>query len=299
MSSAEVRVLPKGVLVVDKPGGMTSHDVVAQLRKRLKTREIGHSGTLDPMATGVLVVCIGEGTKLVPYLTAAEKAYDATIALGTGTATLDAEGAVTETIPVPADWQDRLEASISLERARTSQVPPSFSAIRVDGVRSHVLARRGELVDHAPREVRIASLEVRSRTEDPPSLEVSLDVSKGYYVRSLARDLAASLGTVGHLTALRRTRSGCFSLADAGALSDENLAERILSLEVAVARALPTAQLTAKGRTDAFEGRPIAPAELSDTTAAGPCAWFDETGTLVAIGEIEESGRGQVLRGFR
>ncbi|MEO6419716.1 MAG: tRNA pseudouridine(55) synthase TruB, partial [Polyangiaceae bacterium] len=168
-----------------------------------------------------------------------------------------------------------------------------------DGVRSHVLARRGEVVDHAPRDVRVATIEIRSRTEDPPAIELSLDVSKGYYVRSLARDLAASLGTAGHLTALRRTRSGCFSLSDACALSDENLAERILSLEVAAARALPTAHLTAKGRVDAFEGRPIAPTDLSDATASGPCAWFDETGTLVAIGEIEESGRGQVLRGFR
>ena len=290
---------PRGVLVVDKPGGMTSHDVVHQLRKKLKTREIGHSGTLDPMATGVLVVCIGEGTKLVPYLTAAEKGYDATIALGTGTATLDAEGEVTETKEVPTDWQDGLKTSIDLERARTSQVPPSFSAIRVDGVRSHVLARRGEAVEHAPREVRVASLEVRARSADPPTLQLSLEVSKGYYVRSLARDLATSLGTVGHLTALRRTRSGCFSLADACSLADEKIGERILTLEVAAARALPVAYLTAKGRIDAFEGRPIAPEDLSNPTASGPCAWLDETGTLVAIGEIEPSGRGQVLRGFR
>ena len=290
---------PRGVLVVDKPGGMTSHDVVQQLRKKLRTREIGHSGTLDPMATGILVVCIGEGTKLVPYLTAAEKGYDATIALGTGTATLDAEGEVTETKEVPADWQDRLQAGIDVERARTSQVPPSFSAIRVDGVRSHVLARRGEAVEHAARDVRVTSMEVRSRTVDPPTLHVLLDVSKGYYVRSLARDLATSLGTVGHLTALRRTRSGCFSLADACPLTDERITEHLLSLEIAAARALPVAQLTAKGRVDAFEGRPIALADLSNPTAIGPCAWFDETGTLVAIGAIEASGRGQVLRGFR
>ena len=289
----------KGVLVVDKPGGMTSHDVVQQLRKKLKTREIGHSGTLDPMATGVLVVCIGEGTKLVPYLTAAEKGYDATIALGTGTATLDAEGEVTETKDVPSDWEDHLEASIAVERARTSQVPPSFSAIRVDGVRSHVLARRGEAVEHVPREVRVASIEVRSLNAHPPTLCVSLDVSKGYYVRSLARDLATSLGTAGHLTALRRTRSGCFTLADACPLADEKIAERVLSLEIAAARALPVAHLTAKGRIDAFEGRPIAPEDLSNRATVGPCAWFDEAGTLVAIGAIEASGRGQVLRGFR
>jgi tRNA pseudouridine55 synthase len=218
-----------GVLVIDKPRGPTSHDVVRRLRRALGVRAIGHAGTLDPMATGVLVVAVGEATKLVPWLTAHDKGYEATVALGIETDTLDAEGAeVRRVAPSVAlcealaardvETWPALRAALEDERARTLQTPPAYSAIRTGGERAHARARRGERLELAPRPVVVHRLRVVDASAEPPSLQVSLDVGKGYYVRALARDLAGALGTVGHLTALRRTRSGCFTLADAHAL---------------------------------------------------------------------------------
>lgn len=290
---------PSGVLVVDKERGPTSHDIVARVRKRLKTREVGHAGTLDPMATGVLVVAVGQATKLVPYLTADDKAYEATILLGVETDTLDAEGKETARVPVPADVVSRLHAALDAERARILQVPPVYSAIKVDGQRSHELARKGRPPELAPREVAVRSLEVdaihveatASRHLPPGVAEivVSLEVTKGYFVRSLARDLAANLGTVGHLTALRRTRSGRFTLADAG--------DDLIPLDDAAARALPVSTLTATGVVMAGHGKRIPSSEISDPHSR-PSAWLDPNGHLVAVGALDAEGMGRVLRGF-
>jgi tRNA pseudouridine55 synthase len=282
-----------GVLVVDKPVGPTSHDVVARLRRALGTREVGHAGTLDPLASGVLVVAVGEGTKLVSYLTAADKAYEATVRLGELTDTLDAGGAVVETREVPADWPAHLDLALARERERTEQIPPIYSAIQKDGERSHAKARRGEAVDLAPRPVAVRSLDVVAARER--EVDLVLVVSKGYYVRSLARDLAAQLGTVGHLTALRRTRSGSFSLADAVPLDPPPRAPT-LSVEQAAARALPVTTLTPLGLEQAKVGKRIAPEDLG-TDAEGPHAWLDAEGRLVAVGTLED-GTGRVLRGF-
>jgi len=282
-----------GVLVVDKPVGPTSHDVVARLRRALRTREVGHAGTLDPLASGVLVVAVGEATKLVSYLTAADKEYLATVRLGELTDTLDAGGVVVESRDVPADWTSHLDEAIGCERARVEQVPPVYSAIQKDGERSHAKARRGEAVELAPRVVAVRALEVVAVRER--ELDLVMTVSKGYYVRSLARDLAERLGTAGHLTALRRTRSGSFSLADAVPL-DPAPRSPTLSVAEAAARALPVTTLTALGLEQARVGKRVAPEDLG-TSAEGPHAWLDGAGRLVAVGTLED-GTGRVLRGF-
>jgi tRNA pseudouridine55 synthase len=287
-----------GVLIIDKERGPTSHDVVAHVRKRFNTREVGHAGTLDPMATGVLVVAIGEATKLVPYLTADDKSYEATILLGVETDTLDADGKETARVPVPSDLVARLPAALDAERARVLQVPPVYSAIKVGGLRAHELARKGTPPDLAPRGVAVRSLEVANihfetshghLPQGVAELAVSIEVTKGYFVRSLARDLAAGLGTVGHLTALRRTRSGPFTLADAS--------EDLIPLDAAAARALPVSMLTETGVVMAGHGKKIPQSELTDPHA-GPSAWFDGHGRLVAVGEVDAEGIGRVMRGF-
>jgi tRNA pseudouridine55 synthase len=304
-----------GVLVLDKPRGPTSHDVVARLRRSLRTRAVGHAGTLDPMATGVLVVAVGEATKLVPWLTAHEKAYDATIALGIETDTLDALGRELRRVPpdepllsglrrgAGALESSPLREAFDAERARTLQTPPVFSAIREGGERAFDRARRGEAFELAARPVVVRTLDLRAWTVDPPSLLVSLDVGKGYYVRSLARDLALGCGTVGHLTSLRRTRSGCFTLEEALHLDSppEALRAALQPVAKAAARALPLVHLTEAGARDAGHGRSVAAsdASLPEGLLPGmPCAWLDPTGALVAVGQWEEDGRGRVLRGF-
>ncbi|HEX7667869.1 MAG TPA: tRNA pseudouridine(55) synthase TruB [Polyangiaceae bacterium] len=282
-----------GVFVVDKPRGLTSHDVVARVRKAIKSRAVGHAGTLDPMATGVLVVACGEGTKLVPYLTAADKEYETTIALGTTTETLDAEGATKTEAPVPDDWREKLDEALAAERARTDQIPPAYSAIHVDGERAHDLARAGKEVVLAPRPIEVKSFEVLRMEESAVTLRVA--AAKGYYVRSLARDLAARLGTVGHLTMLRRTRSGPFAVAEAIALDAPDFSSRALSIEDAAKRSLPSIVLDDAQTIAAGHGKKLVfPIE----SAAPAVAWLDGDGKLLAIGSIDAEGVGRVVRGF-
>ncbi len=303
---------PDGVLVIDKPRGPTSHDVVWRLRRALGVRAIGHAGTLDPMATGVLVAAVGEATKLVPWLTAHDKSYEATIALGVETDTLDAEGAEGQRVPPgvalcealgsgDAEASPLVRAAFDGERSRTLQMPPAYSAIRSGGERAFARARRGEHVELEPRPVVVHNLRVLASSAQPPWLQVAMDVGKGYYVRALARDLARALGTVGHLTALRRTRSGCFVATDAIApdAPAEALRAAVEPLARAAARALPTARLSEVGARDARHGRPVLATDLEGCPAPlTPCAWLDAEGALVAVGQIEEGGLGRVLRGF-
>lgn len=303
-----------GVLIVDKPRGPTSHDVVARVRKALRTREVGHAGTLDPMATGVLVVAVGEATKLVPWLTADDKGYAATMQLGRGTDTLDAEGTTVAEVDVSAELSAELSAlaagaplppeglvarALASERARREQVPPAFSAIKIGGERAHVLARRGEAPELAARPVEVRRLELVGAGADPPELRVTLDVAKGYFVRSLARDLAAALGTVAHLTALRRVRSGAFVESEAAALDlpPDELRARLVPLPEAAARALPVTVLTEEAVRAARHGQRVRREDASSPREA-PSAWLDADGRLVAIGEFEADGPGRVIRGF-
>jgi tRNA pseudouridine55 synthase len=284
---------------------------VQRLRRALGTTAVGHAGTLDPMATGVLVVAVGEATKLVPWLTDDEKSYEATIALGVETDTLDAEGTEVRRLAPPLDLLTALERSrpglphallaqaFAAERARTHQLPPAYSAIRSGGERAYDRARRGEAVELAEREVRLARVDLVACRADPPELGVSIDASKGYYVRALARDLAAALGTVGHLTALRRTRSGAFSIAAATALEApaDELRSRIEPLARAAALALPVVRLSEAGAREARHGRPVDPSDM-DPPVTGDAAWIGPDEQLVAIGRVGEDGRGRVTRGM-
>jgi tRNA pseudouridine55 synthase len=299
-----------GVVVVDKPRGPTSHDVIARARRALHEKRIGHAGTLDPMASGVLVVLVGEATKLAPFLTANDKRYAARIALGVATDSLDAEGTVVATVPpspallaelaaVAAGGEagPLLAAAVALETARPEQIPPAFSAIKVDGVRSYERARAGDDVELAPRPVEVRRLAIAGAGVEPPFLDVELEVSKGYYVRSLGRDLAEALGTLGHLIALRRTASGPFDLARASSLEDLASAT-IEPMGVAAARALGAARLDEGGVTRVRLGqRPPESCFVEPLDGDGPRAWLDADGALVAIGERVD-GRCSILRGF-
>lgn len=304
-----------GILCVDKPVGPTSHDVVAQIRRQLGTRRVGHAGTLDPLASGLLVILVGEATKLGPFLTGQDKRYEATIQFGKSTTTLDAEGETTRAEPAP-DWlrselraassgvlgasAPRLQSALADELARTEQVPPAFSAIKVQGRRSHALARRGEAAPLAPRSVRVASLAVKHT--DPhavePCLTVDLTVAKGYYVRALARDVSASLGVPGHLSALRRLASGSLSVAEALEPS-KTRTEALMSLEQATAKVLPISALTERGSYRASVGQALTPDDFV-TAPEGPGAagWVDANGQLVAIGKPSDHGTFTVERGF-
>lgn len=298
------------MLVVDKPLGPTSHDVVARARRALRTREIGHAGTLDPMATGVLVLAVGEATKLVPYLTADDKRYEARLRLGAATSSLDAQGDVTETAPVPALELAAVQRAAEAFLGEHDQEAPVVSAIKVDGEALHRRVRRGEKVEAPVRRVVLHSVRVRSVEGDEVAFEVH--AGKGFYVRSFGRDLARALGTVGHLVALRRTASGRFHVDDAvpfealspgDEASREALLARLLPLEAAVA-ALPRVSLTERGAKDAFHGRPVGLAEgvaegASSIGEGRPCALFAPDGSLLAIGELREPSSLRIVRGFR
>ena len=288
---------PAGVLVIDKPRGPTSHDVVARVRRALKTREVGHAGTLDPMATGVLVVAVGEATKLVPWLTAHEKAYRTTIRLGVATSSLDAEGTVVESVAVPDDAFDRLEEALAAERARSEQIPPAVSAIKIDGVAAHARVRRGETLELPPRAVAVHDLTVLGVRREAHEIDLEIRCAKGYYVRSLARDLAERLGTVGHLTMLRRTASGPFGLDEAVALDAPDLAEHLLPLTRAAARTLGTVTLTDEGAIRAGHGKKLFAEHFVEGLLDGPRAWIHGE-RLVAVGQ-RVGDLAEVVRGFR
>ena len=285
-----------GVFVVDKPGGATSHDLVARLRKQLGTRAVGHAGTLDPMATGVLLLLAGEATKLSPYLTLEKKTYLAEVLFGRATDTLDIEGRVEREAPLPegALAEPALLAALAAERDRTLQTPPAVSAIQIGGERAHRLVRRGETPVLEPRPVRVERLELRRVGADRVELEVT--ASKGYYVRALARDLGERLGLPACLSALRRSESGGFTLAEAHPwpLAPGTVP---LSLTSAVCRCLPATELTPEGARRAKLGQPLTTEHFASPPPGDrPSAWL-ELGALVAIGE-QRDDTFRVLRGF-
>jgi tRNA pseudouridine55 synthase len=313
------RAEPHGVLVVDKPRGPTSHDVVGRVRRALGTRRVGHAGTLDPMASGVLVVLVGEGTKLGPYLTAHDKRYEARVALGVGTTTLDAEGEPVLRGEVPDDVLRSLEAvargepvpdasvlaaALAAERARTLQTPPAHSAIKIGGRKAYDLARAGRDVELAPREVLVRAIDVLAaspaRDDALAWLDLTLDVGKGYYVRSLARDLGERLGVPAHLTRLRRLASGPFTIQESTPLDDrDRLGSSLRSIEDAVRRSLPLHTLTDEGVVRAKDGKRLTDADFVDAPrASGPVAWMSRAGELRAIGERHDDGEHVVVRGF-
>lgn len=290
---------PDGLLVVDKPKGPTSHDIVARARRLFSTRAVGHAGTLDPMATGVLVLLFGEALKLSAYLTLDRKTYLAEIELGATTDTLDAQGTVTERKPLEPDTlePDRVEAALAGERQRRLQTPPVVSSIKVGGERSHRLTRRGAPPELEPRPVEVERLVLLS--SEGARLSVEVTASKGYYVRALARDLGEALGTCAHLTALTRTRSGAFTLEGAVRWPPETVPPLVSVVEVA-RRALPCAELTAAGAAKARLGQKLG-AEHFVVAPDGEQAhaWLAPEGSVVALGARTSAGSYAVLRGFR
>lgn len=279
-----------GVLLIDKPSGPTSFDVVRAVRRAARQRKVGHAGTLDPLASGLLVVCLGQGTKLVPFLMEGEKRYAATVRLGCETATDDALGEPTERVAVPALTAGEVTAALARFRGAIDQVPPAFSALKSGGEPLHRKARRGEQVAPAPRTVTVHALELVRLGGD----EIDLDVlcSKGTYIRSLARDLGRALGTRAHLAALRRTAGSGFDVADALPLTDLDriaepgeLAERIVPLARALP-SLPAVELTPDDLARVRDGGPIPAADrgLTDDERAAPhIRLLTPAGELIAI----------------
>jgi len=288
-----------GLVIVDKPAGMTSHDVVARVRRLAGTRKVGHAGTLDPMATGVLVVGVEKATRLLGYLTLTEKEYDATIRLGQSTSTDDAEGEVTGGAMAAGVSAETLEEAVAGLTGEIEQVPPAVSAIKVDGQRAYRLTRAGAAPELKPRPVTVYEFTVTAVRRDGDLLDVDATVrcSSGTYIRALARDLGAALGTGGHLTRLRRTRVGGYRIEDARTL--EQLAGRfdVLPLAAAAAAAFPSRALTEdEARRLAHGGRLTASTPASPTAEAVPAtaAAYAPDGTLIAL-VAEESGQARPL----
>lgn len=273
-----------GLLVVDKPGGLTSHGVVARVRRLAGTRRVGHAGTLDPSATGVLVLGVGRGTRLLHFLTGADKEYRATMRLGVATSTDDADGEVLAQVDASGLDPEKLGAAVQALVGWLDQVPSTVSAVKVDGRPAHARVRAGEQVVLEPRRVHVQRLEVLASHPGPAwlDLDVSVACSSGTYVRALARDLGTALGVGGHVRTLRRTRVGPFTLAEATELSalPEGLGDALLPLGDAAVRFLPVRVLQADAAARVRHGVPPAP-----TGVAGPVALLDEAGTLLAVAQ--------------
>ncbi|WP_028709458.1 tRNA pseudouridine(55) synthase TruB [Propionicicella superfundia] len=255
-----------GIVIVDKPSGWTSHQVVGRMRRLAGTRKVGHAGTLDPMATGVLVVGLNRATRLLGHLAGHDKTYEATIRLGQATFTDDAEGEVISETPAPEVDRDLLNREVATLTGDILQTPSTVSAIKVDGQRAYARARRGETVELAARPVTVTSFRVvdirsaRTRTVPVTDVDVVVDCSTGTYIRSLARDLGQALGVGGHLTALRRTRVGPFGVSEAlppGELDAPTGPLPVLSPGEAAARAFPTLALSASEAAAVRHGRPL------------------------------------------
>ncbi|WP_457208717.1 tRNA pseudouridine(55) synthase TruB [Nocardioides sp. P5_C9_2] len=273
-----------GLVVVDKPGGMTSHDVVARTRRALGTRKVGHAGTLDPMATGVLVLGVNRATRLLGHLMLTEKRYDATIRLGASTTTDDAEGEVTSTAATDDITEARVREVLATFVGEIDQKPTAVSAIKVDGKRAYQRVRDGEDVDLPARRVTIHELEVTDvRGAD---VDIAVRCSSGTYIRAIARDLGAVLGVGGHLVALRRTAVGPFDLSVARSLEDLADAPSVLPVADAARATFPAVDLDEDAAAHVRVGRPLA-LVLPGT---GEHALFAPDGTFLALYEPTATG---------
>jgi tRNA pseudouridine55 synthase len=307
-----------GLVIVDKPGGMTSHDVVARIRRLAGTRRVGHAGTLDPMATGVLVVGVEKATRLLGYLTLTEKQYDATIRLGQSTSTDDAEGEVTFTASANDVSAETLAEAVKGLTGKIRQVPPAVSAIKVDGQRAYRLARSGAAPELKPRPVAVYEFTITAiRPVQGGLLDVDVTVrcSSGTYIRALARDLGSALGTGGHLIRLRRTRVGGYGLEAARTLEQLAAGFEVMPLAEAAAAAFPRRDLSADEARRLAHGARLAATTTGTVTAAAsvaaaapataaaataaetagqPTAAYAPDGTLVAL-LAEQDGQARPL----
>lgn len=286
MSAAGVSVLD-GVLPVDKPEGPTSHDVVQVARRSLRERRIGHTGTLDPFASGLMLLCVGRATRIAEFLTGLDKSYEAVARLGCSTDTLDREGRV---VAESEGWkdldEDRLREALASFVGPIQQVPPQFSARKVEGEAMHRRARRGERVDLPPREVTIHELELLEVRL--PDVRIRVRCSSGTYVRALARDLGDTLGVGAHLTDLRRTSVGAFGVERALAVDDLENEEAVASAWLSPLEALAHLPLV---RVDEAAMQALAMGQKIDVdmpgASASAVAAFDDT--LVAVGEVADA----------
>jgi tRNA pseudouridine55 synthase len=266
---------PTGCCVIDKPVGCTSHDVVDQVRRALGTRRVGHAGTLDPDATGVLVIGVGRATRLLQFVSGTDKSYEGEIVFGVETSTLDAGGAVTATHDMGQLTPSAVAEAASGFLGAIEQIPPMVSAVKVDGRRLHELAREGREVERQPRPVRIDRFDVAT-TDDPLVFRAHIDCSSGTYVRTLAADLGTALGGGAHLRNLRRTRVGPFGVGDARPVDDLALrpaADLVADLPRVTADA-ELARMVAAGRS------------LGPTPGSGRMAVVDAEGELLAVYEV-------------
>ena len=293
--------VPPGILLVDKAGGMTSHDVVARARRALSVRKVGHAGTLDPMATGLLLLGVGSATRLLGHLGGHDKTYEATIRLGQATVTDDREGEVVATTPASSLDDDAVRSALAAQTGPLAQVPSSVSAVKVDGRRSYDRVRAGETVELAPRRVTVHRLEVHRIDRSTPDLvdvDVTVECTAGTYIRAIARDAGSALGVGGHLTALRRTASGPFRVADAAPVEEAAAAlvsgsgAGSLGLTAAAVAVFPQRRLSAEEAVALGYGQRI-PA----TGAPGLTAATALDGRLVAL--VEDAGEtARVAVGF-
>jgi tRNA pseudouridine55 synthase len=273
--------LGPGIVVVDKPAGMTSHDVVGRCRRIFSTRRVGHAGTLDPMATGVLVIGVDRATKILGLLTGASKSYAATIRVGQTTSTEDAEGELLQSVSAADVTAEDIAAAMAGLRGDIRQVPSAVSAIKVGGRRAYRLVREGHAIELEARPVRIDRFEMLAvRSHDQlVDLDVEVDCSSGTYIRALARDLGDALGVGGHLTSLRRTRVGRFELDQARSLDDLAARPRLsLTLDEACLLMFPRRGLTAEEAEATSHGRPLSPAGIDGVYAAS-----DADGRVIAL----------------
>ena len=289
-SEEDIQNVVSGVLVLDKPVGMTSHDVVQVVRRGIGIRRAGHTGTLDPRASGVLVILIGPAVRLSEYVSAADKRYQATIRLGSSTDTFDAEGIITGTASFLDITEDKFDNTLQEFVGEIEQVPPPYSAIKINGRRAYEKARKGEEVNLEPRKINVFSLELLEWA--PPEAVIDVHCSSGTYVRSLANDLGENLGCGAHLVGLRRTRSGQFTLKDAvplRRLQESFIAGDWYKYLIPAAEALsdwPSVELDADQVELIRHGHRI-PAE---TQMRGWARGVSEQGDLVALLEYNETG---------
>ena len=285
-----------GLVLIDKPTDWTSHDVVAKVRKAIGTKKVGHAGTLDPLATGLLVLGIESGTKLLTFLVGADKTYLATIRLGVATVSDDSQSEILTTATAAAlasVTPEMIEREMVKLTGVISQRPSSVSAIKVDGKRAYDLVRAGEEVELKSREVTVSALELLSSSISADGyidLEVKVECSSGTYIRALARDLGAALGVGGHIIALRRTKVGSFNVSDANSITElESL--RLTPLATAASDLFPTVSLSAEQVTDLVHGK-----RLSDVSTTGSLiAGLSNSGKLVAVLEPAGSGLKSVV----
>jgi tRNA pseudouridine55 synthase len=289
--------MASGIVLVDKPLGLSSHSAVSGVRKALDTKKVGHAGTLDPAATGLLVMGVGAGTRLLTFLVGLDKSYTATLRLGYETTTDDAEGEkVGETSTDLGSVSDEaIRAALEPFRGEIDQVPSTYSAIKVEGKRAYDLARSGQEVELRSRRVTVSHLEAPSITRGEGVIDVELvvDCSSGTYIRALARDIGRALGVGGHLVALRRTRVGPFGVE--GTPAPQEVEEsHLLGLAQVAGQIMPVITLSKTEVADISHGRPV---HTDDWPSPGPLAGCDEdTGSLVAIVEAS-GGRSRILMG--